>query len=178
MKTRDEEILEQLTELCKVNEYAHFDISIPVLTDEISGFLCFESKSYSLEELQLTLHDIEWLERHEKISIVRKFRFKELSQDEIARTSYSLFVPSKTEIFYGSQSTGKWEPSTIIALFGGVIVCAIAILMFAQNASIVGYDTFYGGGYGYHTLTPPMMLFLGLIILFFGIFTIPKRKKK
>ncbi|PHR26351.1 MAG: hypothetical protein COA38_15070 [Fluviicola sp.] len=178
MKPREEKILEQLTKLCEVNEFANFDVSIPVSTHEASGFISFENKTYSLEELRLTVHDIEWLERLEKISIVRKFRFKELSQNEIARTCYSLFVPSKSEVIYDSPSSRKWRPVTFVALFGGTAMCIVAIIMFSTNTSITGYDTYYGGGYGYHTLTPAAMLFLGIIVFFFGMTLIPWKGKE
>ncbi|MCJ8289669.1 MAG: hypothetical protein HRT58_03905 [Crocinitomicaceae bacterium] len=178
MKAREEEILEQLNELCRVNEYSHFDVSLPTLKEDIEGYLCFEHVSYSLEELQLTLHDIERLERLGKISIVHKFRFKELSQNEISRISYSIFVPSKTEVRYGSPSEDKWKPMTIIALTGGLLICIMAILMVANNANIVGFDTTYGGGYGYHTLTPKATLCLGIFILLIGVFSMPKKRDK
>ncbi|NVK65880.1 MAG: hypothetical protein HWE22_14900 [Flavobacteriales bacterium] len=178
MKTREEQILEQLTELCRVNEYANFEISVPASTDDGPGILCFENKSYPLDELNLTLHDIERLERLDKISIVRKFRFKELSQNEISRTCYSLFVPTNSEIVYDSPSSQKWRPVTFVALFGGTAMCIVSIIMFYTKTAIVGYDTHYGGGYGYHTLSAPGMLLIGLGILVFGLVMVPWRRKR
>lgn len=177
MKNREDEILEQLTELCRVNEYANFEISVPASIDEGHGFLCFENTRYPLEELNLTLHDIEWLERLEKISIVRKFRFKELSQNELSRTCYSLFVPTNSEIVYASPSSQKWKPVTFVALLGGTAMCIASIIMFSTKTAIVGYDTYHGGGYDYHTLSAPGMLLIGLGILVFGLVMVPWRRK-
>ena len=178
MKTREEEIYLQLTELCRVNEYAHFDIAVCAIKENGEGYLCFEDTSYSLEELQLTLHDIEHLERLEKISIVHKFRFKELAKDEISRITYGLFVPSTTQIVYGSPNEEKWRPVTIIALVGGILICTLSIIMVANNANIVGYDTNYGGGYSYQTMTPKATLCIGLLILLMGVSLMPKKKKE
>ncbi|MFT5802392.1 MAG: hypothetical protein ACI956_002210 [Nonlabens sp.] len=178
MKPREEEIVEQLTELCRVNESVHFDISIPALTGEGTGDICFEDVTYSLSTLNLTLHEIEWLTRLEKISIVHKYLFKQLALNEISRTTYSLFVPTKSNIVYEAPMDYKWKPISIISLIGGVLISIMAIVIVANNTNIVGYDTHYGGGYGYHTLTPYGTLCIGIFVILIGVSTLPKKRKK
>jgi hypothetical protein len=177
MKTREEEVLEVLTRICEVNESVHFDISIPASINEGNGEICFEKVSYPLVELNLTLHEIERLERLEKISVLYRYLFKQLRQHEMSRTRYSLFVPTKTKVVSELLNDTKWKPLSIISLIGGILICAMAILMVANNANIVGYDTYYGGGYGYQTLTPMGALLIGIFVLWVGISTMPKRKK-
>lgn len=178
MKTRDEEIVEQLAELCKVNECVNFEISVPALRDAGSAFLCFENRSYSLEELRLTLRDIERLEGLEKLFVTRKFRINELSQNEIARTCYSLFVPSKPEMEHSFSPIKMWKPVTFVALLGGATMCIAAIVMFSTHTALVGYDTHYGGGYGYHALYPEGMLLIGLGVLVFGLTMVPWKRRR
>lgn len=167
MKPRQEEIFDQLEELCRINEFANFDISVPANIEGGAGNLCFESKTYSLDELNLSLEDIEWLERLDMLSIVRKHRFKELSQNEISRTTYSLYVPTEiTEVHTTPNFIGAVN---YIALIGGILITALGAYMYIQNINLVGYDTYYGGGYGEETLTPQSALLIGVILILAGI---------
>lgn len=178
MKTRDQIILDQLIELCEVNQSVEFDVSVPIEGQENEIILVFDDREYALSELNITLHEIEWLQRLGKIALVHKLFLKSLNKHEFSRTTYSVFIPPDTDEFYELVNRNEWRPITVISLIGGVLVCLMAVVMIVYNVSLSGYDTHYGGGYSYNTLTPYGALLIGVGVLSVGLFGMPRWWKK
>lgn len=174
---RLQQVLDLITDLCEVHEYSQFEVS--VTTDADTVLFRIQDNVYTLNEMEITIEEIERLERHDQIAIVTLHRFKTLRKNEILRTTYSLFAPSKGPVIYsGRLNEDKWKPLSIIAFFGALLAFVMAVFMLKHNVNIVGYDTFYGGGYGYQTLSVSGVIVLGVFFLFVGLGTMPRKKRK
>lgn len=167
--------MDRLSELCAINKSIQFEISVPILHQQTNTVLVVDQASYKLAELEISLDEVEWLARHEKITIIERVFAEKLEKDEYSRTRYSLLIPSSKTI---TDRPKKWTPLAVISFVGGFGICVMGVVMSISNVRVVGFDTHYGGGYGYHELTYQGALLIGGLVFVCGLFSMPKWWKK
>lgn len=176
MKSREEEIVVQITDFCLKNRSSQFDISLEGTTGSV--FLCIDENKFRLEDHRIFLYEIERLERQGKIALIKKYSLNELSDNETMRLTYSLFVPSNNENVKHYRIANRWSPLPIISLLGAIVTLIIGVFMKYNNVLAMGYGTLYGGGYWDPTLNANMVLFFSGMFFTIGIAGIPWKRKQ
>ena len=152
-------IYDQLSELCSANNTVEFDIIVSI---ENEAYIIKEDR-IPLSKINLSILDIQHVLDFHKIIRTREYWLKELATNELYRHIYSLYITLEVD-------APEPEPKFLrlgyyIAIYEGLIITLLGIYMITLQLNLVGYDTYFGGGYSYKRLTGPGIILIGAFFL-------------
>lgn len=162
MTSEQERTLKAIIAYCKEKATQNFDVITTIEESNEVVYLDVNYKKTLAKDIGVTINSLESLVRIEKLELIKTYKTKNLSKKIISRRTFSIEVNHKKVAPF--ESVTVWI-FTHIALVSGLIILMIGIMLMISKVNLIGYDTNYGGGFSFKTITPSRMILIGIILI-------------